>query len=156
MPEIYREPMKTGLRILRIVMKLREDPTEENQRLISDLYANFGKQVHEMKESELNVSAILDASGIVSDVQKYQYDEELDLKIEAEMQAALAFTGEDVGVPIIAFETESETQGFFGPILCRVPTETEALELWTHFQGLASLGCFFEIKRKKFGGPIVS
>jgi len=53
-----------------------------------------------------------------------------------------------VGTPIIHFEPPQGV-AFFGPVISRLPSETEAVELWDHVIGLsraqrgASSACAF-------------
>ena len=59
-----------------------------------------------------------------------------DAEIRAETDEALALTGKDVGTPIIHFEPPDGV-AFFGPVISRLPTDDEAVELWDHVVGLA-------------------
>jgi hypothetical protein len=69
-----------------------------------------------------------------------------DGELQAETDAALALTGKDVGTPVLHF---SPPQGvaFFGPVISRLPDETDAVRLWDHVIGLASFPGFAELKR---------
>ena len=62
------------------------------------------------------------------------------------MDAALAFTGKDVGTPIIQFHP-TEGVAFFGPAISRLPTPDQAGPLWDNVVGLASFAGFAELKR---------
>ena len=99
-----------------------------------------------------DLDRVLDELG-VADFAGAASDQSWDVPIEKSMVRAMEMAGEDVGVPIVAIEAAGTAQGFFGPILCRIPDEEEAVELYEHFAGLAKLGCFFELKRKKASGP---
>ena len=59
-----------------------------------------------------------------------------DDEIRAETEEALALTGRDVGTPILHFRPPGGT-AFFGPVISRLPSQDEAVELWDHVIGLA-------------------
>ena len=69
-----------------------------------------------------------------------------DAGIQAETDEALALTGKDVGTPILQFGPPDGTS-FFGPVISRLPSEEEAVELWDHVVGLARFAGFAELKR---------
>ncbi len=153
-PPEHKAPLELGLSLLRVVAELGKTPSGVNQDLISNLYKEFGRQFHENKMHDLNFPALLAKFEIDPELYQNLNNDELDKLIELEMETALSLTGDDVGVPILCIETDTDVKGFFGPILCRMPTGSEVLDLWEHIIGLSSLGCFFEIKRKKVGTPI--
>ena len=64
-------------------------------------------------------------------------DDSWDAEITAETDEALALTGRDVGTPIIQFRPP-EGLAFFGPVISRMPSDEEAVELWDHVVGLAA------------------
>jgi hypothetical protein len=66
--------------------------------------------------------------------------------LQAETDEALALTGKDVGTPVIHFGPPHGT-AFFGPVISRVPSDHEAVQLWDHVVGLASFPGFAELKR---------
>ena len=66
--------------------------------------------------------------------------------IRRETDEALALTGKDVGTPIIQFQPPAGV-AFFGPVISRLPSETEAGPLWDNVLGLASFPGFAELKR---------
>ena len=57
-----------------------------------------------------------------------------------------ACTGRDVGTPIIHFEPPDGV-AFFGPVISRLPTDEQAVELWDHVIALAGFPGFAEMKR---------
>ena len=73
-------------------------------------------------------------------------EESLDEEIGAETERALELAGRDVGTPIIHFRPP-EGVAFFGPVISRLPTEDQAVELWDHIVGLARFPGFAELKR---------
>ncbi len=157
-PENYRAAMEVSLAMLRVMVKIRSEfEKSQANSLVSEIYLRFGTQFHlDGAAAATDLEGILADFGISDEIALARKDDSLDAAIEESMAEALALTGDDVGVPIIALNSADSRQGFFGPILCRVPDDTEAMELWTHFVGLSQLGCFFELKRKKISGPALS
>jgi hypothetical protein len=74
-------------------------------------------------------------------------DEDADEEIRAETAEALALTGKDVGTPILHFRPAHGGIAFFGPVISRLPSDEEAVELWEHVVALASFPGFAELKR---------
>ncbi len=153
-PETYRDGVAYGLGVLRIVAAVSDslDPDRANH-VTAELYARVGDAYHQQGLGHsFDYLPVLEDLG-VADFAEAAADESWDVAIEKSMERALELAGEDVGVPIVAIESAGSVQGFFGPILCRIPSDEEAVELFDHFAGLAKLGCFFELKRKKASGP---
>ena len=73
-------------------------------------------------------------------------DDSWDVTVQAETDEALALTGKDVGTPILHFRPP-EGVAFFGPVISRLPSESEAVQLWDHVVGLATFPGFAELKR---------
>ena len=73
-------------------------------------------------------------------------EEQWDAEIGAETDEALALTGKDVGTPILHFSPPDGT-ALFGPVISRLPSDEEALELWDHVIALSQFPGFSELKR---------
>ena len=150
--------MELGLGLLRVIAKIQNENSKfDADRLTSEIYLRFGEEFHvKALGLDTNIRSILSEFSLPDDATSAINDPTFDDQISASMTEALALTGQDFGVPIIAIQREDQRQAFFGPILCKVPTGDETIELWTHFVGLSELGCFFELKRTKRSGPWVS
>ena len=85
-------------------------------------------------------------AGLPTDLAEALDDQTLDDEIRAETEEALALTGRDVGTPILHFRPPGGT-AFFGPVISRLPSADEAVELWDHVVALAAFPGFAEIKR---------
>jgi len=92
------------------------------------------------------VTPILVETGLPAALADALDDESLDAEIRAETDEALALTGKDVGTPIVHFEPPAGV-AFSGPVISRLPSDEQALELWDHVIGLARFPGFAEIKR---------
>jgi hypothetical protein len=74
--------------------------------------------------------------------------------LRAETELALGRTGRDVGTPILTFHPGAETEAsFFGPVISKAPTGTEALELWDAVEKLATMSGMAELKRSNRVAP---
>ena len=69
------------------------------------------------------------------------------------MQVGLDLVGNDVGTPIIAFDTPAGPKGVFGPILSRMPHGADGIELWDAMAKLATHDGFWELKRTRTEDP---
>lgn len=81
-------------------------------------------------------------------------DESHDTHIRADTELALSRTGKDVGTPILTFHPGAETEAsFFGPVISKAPTGTEAVELWDAVEKLATMSGMAELKRSNRVAP---
>ena len=92
------------------------------------------------------VGPLLEAAGLPASLTDALFDESWDAIIEAETDDALSRTGKDVGTPIIHFQPPDGV-AFFGPVISRLPSDEQAVELWDHVVALASFPGFAEMKR---------
>ncbi|KJF18847.1 MULTISPECIES: DsbA family protein [Acidithrix] len=140
---------------LRMAANLRKTDPEHNLP-ISELYWEFAKEFHlNNNKFEINPVEIALKIGLDEATIKAKDDESLDSFLKKEMDYALSFTGNDVGVPIIVLENETSQRGFFGPILGRVPNEQEGIDLWNSLIHVAEMDFFYEAKRIR-GSVVVS
>ena len=87
----------------------------------------------------------LAACGLSERYVAHLHDASQDAAIRADTEEALARTGNDVGTPIIAMADGGPA--FFGPVISRVPSPEEAVELWDAVMTLAAWPGFSEMKR---------
>jgi hypothetical protein len=81
-------------------------------------------------------------------------DESHDVHLRAETELALSRAGRDVGTPILTFHPGAATEGsFFGPVISKAPTGTEAVELWDAVEKLATMSGMAELKRSNRAAP---
>ena len=89
---------------------------------------------------------MLTESGLPTGLATAVDDDAWDADIQAGTDEALGLTGRDVGTPILHFEPP-EGVAFFGPVISRLPSEAEAVELWESVVALARFPGFAELKR---------
>ena len=59
-----------------------------------------------------------------------------DQELRQHLADAVEIAGEDVGVPLIIFETDDNQRvGYIGPVIARLPTPERGLELWDSLEG---------------------
>ena len=152
-PPEYEAGHTAGLRLLRVAARTR---AEHGREAIGPLYAALGAQVFEtdpgasvptrlQRGGDLLEPALAQA-GLPLELAGALEDTSWDAEIQAETDAALALTGKDVGTPILHFEPPHGV-AFFGPVISRLPSDEEALELWDHVIALARFPGFAELKR---------
>lgn len=154
-PPEYEAGHTAGLRLLRMLARAR---AEHGRDVIGPLYAALGTEIFDRPQgpdaarskgyvgTREFVEPILAPLGLPSELAEALDDTGWDGEIRAETDEALALTGKDVGTPILQFEPP-EGVAFFGPVISRLPTEEQALELWEHVIGLARFPGFAELKR---------
>jgi hypothetical protein len=122
---------------------------------VGRLYEALGRYIFEVDEppgradrgTREFVEPILAEIGLPSDLADALDDESADAQIRAETEEALALTGKDVGTPILHFRPADGGIAFFGPVISRLPSTEESVELWDHVVALASFPGFAELKR---------
>ncbi len=157
-PPEYEAGHTAGLRLLRVTARARE---EHGPDAVDRLQAAYGGHIFdtpdptpEMAEGEVRerrgtrefVAPILEEVGLPTVLADALDDDCWDSVIRAETDEALAYTGKDVGTPIIHFEPP-DGAAFFGPVISRLPSDEEAVELWDHVIALALFPGFAELKR---------
>jgi hypothetical protein len=152
-PPEYEAGHTAGLRLLRVAAATRADRGPD---AVATLYAALGSAIFDSPSSSDNTDGargtrpflvpVLEASGLPASLADALDDASWDEQIQAGTDEALALTGKDVGTPILHFEPPTGV-AFFGPVISRLPSDTEAGELWDHVIALARFPGFAEIKR---------
>jgi 2-hydroxychromene-2-carboxylate isomerase len=150
-PPEYEAGHTAGLRLLRVATRVR---AEHGREAVGPLYEAFGRHIFEVEEqpdpavggSRERAASILAEVGLPTALADAVDDTSADAEIQAETDEALSLTGKDVGTPILHFRPP-EGVAFFGPVISRLPSEEEAVELWDHVVALAGFPGFAELKR---------
>jgi hypothetical protein len=153
-PPEYEAGHTAGLRLLRVVARVR---AEQGRDAVGPLYQAIGTRIFDTSREIDPLSAsgqgsrsmlepLLDEVGLAAEFADALEDTTLDDEIGAETEEALALTGRDVGTPILHFQPPGGT-AFFGPVISRLPSADDAVELWDHVIALASFPGFAEMKR---------
>ena len=151
-PPRYEAGHTAGLRLLRVAACTR---AEHGAEAVGHLYQAMGTRIFDTNKEQDGIvdrgSAgfvwpILAEVGLPAQLADALDDTSLDTFLRAESDEALAFTGKDVGTPIIHFQPPTGT-AFFGPVISRLPNPNDAASLWDHVVSLASFPGFAELKR---------
>jgi 2-hydroxychromene-2-carboxylate isomerase len=150
-PPEYEAGHTAGLRLLRVATRVR---AEHGREAVGPLYEAFGRHIFEVEEqpdpavggSRERAASILAEVGLPTALADAVDDASADAEIQAETDEALSLTGKDVGTPILHFRPP-EGVAFFGPVISRLPSEEEAVDLWDHVVALAGFPGFAELKR---------
>jgi hypothetical protein len=154
LPEQVREHFEAmgaiSLGALRVLEAVRAGHGDEP---IGRLYTEYGRAIHHDDRWAApdflprSLAAVTLDAGFADAAEDPRWDE----PIRASMREATGYVGEDVGSPILVFDTEPR-QGIWGPVLSPAPTGEAALRLWDHVAGVVAEPSFFELKRGR-GGP---
>lgn len=150
-PPGYVAGHTAGLHLLRVAAKARADHGRE---AMSPLYDAFGTYIFDVDPNPADVPSrlpqlvhgALERAGLPLHLVTALDDSSWDAEIRGETDEALQLTGKDVGTPILHFEPPMGA-AFFGPVISRVPSDADSLELWDHVVGLARFPGFAELKR---------
>jgi hypothetical protein len=155
----YYEPNRFTHRLLRVMLAVKDAEGDEAARR---LYWQYGAVLHHDRAAgTVDVARVLaggagpflEAAGLPSKYADAYDDETLDAQIRSRMQAGLDLVGDDVGTPIVAFDSPSGPKGVFGPILSRLPEGDHGLELWDAMVTFATFDGFWELKRTRTEEP---
>ena len=114
------------------------------------LYGDIGKMHHVegYDYTDTEIELMLGLSQLDPALAKATDDESHDKTLRQSLDEAIGIVGENVGVPLIVFETENKQKtGYFGPVLMRQPTGQAALDLWDGLSKLASTSDFYVCSR---------
>lgn len=152
-PPDYETGHTAGLRLLRVAARAR---AEHGRAVVGPLYEAISSEVFDspgaaeltadQRGSRAFVEPLLAKLGLRAELAGALEDTGWDAEIRAETDHALSLTGKDVGTPIIHFQPPDGT-AFFGPVISRLPSDSDAVRLWDHVVGLAGFPGFAELKR---------
>jgi hypothetical protein len=153
-PPGYPEYHAMGLRGLRVASAVRE---AEGRDPMGPLYTALGTGIWNRipdgtgnmmagYDEQAATRAALAACGLPGTFAEHLDDESQDAAIRADGEDGLSRTGNDVGTPIVSV-SPPDGPAFFGPVISRVPSPDEAVELWDAVMTLAAWPGFSEIKR---------
>jgi hypothetical protein len=148
--EYYDASMATH-RMLRVMESVRK---AEGDGPIQDLYWEFGRRIHHDKDRTFDISEALAAVGLDTSHAAAADDESWDEVITDDMDEGLALTGTNVGTPLLGFtDKHGLPKGIFGPVITRVPSGEESLQLWDAMVTMATMDGFWELKRTRTEAP---
>jgi 2-hydroxychromene-2-carboxylate isomerase len=150
-PPEYERGHTAGLRLLRVCARTR---AEQGPEAVGRLYEAMGDLIWEQQHADGDTAGrtpgiaadALSTAGLPAELADALEDTSFDPGLQASTDEALALTGKDVGTPILHFQPPAGV-AFFGPVISRLPSDDDAVELWDHVVGLAAFPGFAELKR---------
>ena len=117
-----------------------------------ELFTEFGKSyfIDPKLDDDNFFQAVLERMNLPLDYLEQLDNAEHDHALQQHLDEAVEIAGDDVGVPLIIFDTtDGERVGYFGPVLGRLPTPERGLEIWDGLCAIATGPDFYELKRKR-------
>ena len=127
----------------------------EGEDTVQKYYWVLGRRIHHDKDlMDFELADVLSSIGVSTDHLEAFDDARFDEEIRSRMDNGLSLAGDDIGTPIIGFETkDGEMVGIFGPVITRVPDRDQSLELWDSVMTLTKTPGFWELKRTRTEKP---
>lgn len=149
----FFEPLHRTHGLLRVIESVRaadDSPADA----VESLYIEYGRRIHHDQSRDFEPADALRAVDLDVRHASAFDDSSWDAEIRTRMDAGLALTGDDVGTPIIAFDDHNGTkQGYFGPVITRVPPTEDSLAMWDALVSMMNVDGFWELKRTRTQGP---
>jgi hypothetical protein len=155
----YFAPVDFTHKLLRVFESVK---AAEGMAAAEALYWQYGAVLHHDRSTgDADMDAVmaggaepfLEAAALDASHAAAFDDESWDTVIREKMDAGLALVGNDVGTPIIAFDSPEGRKGIFGPVISRKPEGEEGLALWDAMATMATMDGFWELKRTRTVGP---
>ncbi len=140
-------------KLLRVLESVRTD-SEGGDGDVESLYIEYGRRIHHDTAVDFEPADALAAVGLDARHAAAFDDESWDAEIRTRMDRGIALAGDDIGTPIIAFEDRNgDMQGYFGPVITRVPPTKDSLAMWDALVAMIDVQGFWELKRTRTEGP---
>jgi hypothetical protein len=147
----YRARMDEAWGPVRVIIAAVEAHGPE---VIKPLYDAMGTRIHLGKMSDFD-QVILEALaevGLPKTLASAAHHKNHDAALRRSHKRGISLVGTDVGTPIIAVEGVA----FFGPVVTPTPRGDDAARLWDGCVLVASTPGFYELKRTRTQGPILT
>jgi 2-hydroxychromene-2-carboxylate isomerase len=150
-PERYRTDLRSSLEAVRICVAAEQ---KYGSDALGRLYTELGTRFHVEKAPRERPTheAALVAADLDPELASAARSDEFDEALRASHDDGISRVGTDVGTPIMAVGDVA----FFGPVVSPVPRGDAAVRLWDAVLTLAGTRGFFELKRGRTYGPIVT
>lgn len=154
--ERYTQTHGLGYQLLNVAAAVR---AATGSARLGDLYTAFGSRIH----VERDAASLREVAGIAAVLGSLDLDPAFAEAsrshphagdVRADTELALERAGRDVGTPVLTFGPP-DGHSFFGPVIARAPTGTDAVRLWETVTTLAAFPGFAELKRSIRSTPEV-
>lgn len=137
--------------LLRVMESVR---AAEGNEPLGRLYTVYGEHIHHQGDVTVSPATALAEAGLPLEHAAAFDDEAWDPVIETAMKEGLALTGDDVGTPILGFDSNTGKRvGLFGPVISRRLDQSDALALWDGLMLMGRVDGFWELKRTRSEDP---
>ena len=151
-PPGYPALHRKGRAMLRVAAAARDRGAD-----IGTLYTAYGNSIWDRTPSSVggmfdaigtqaHLEAVLERVGLDPSLAAAADDPGHDAVLRADTELALRRAGRDLGTPVVVFQPP-DGLSFFGPIISRIPNDSEALQLWDAVTLLGTWPGFAELKR---------
>ncbi len=138
-------------RLLRVMESIRD---ADGNEAAFDFYWECGRRIHHDQSRDFTALEVVEAIGADPQHAEAFDNEDWDDEIRTRMDAGLELTGDNVGTPIIAVENRNGVkQGYFGPVITRVPPTEDSLAMWDALITMMNVDGFWELKRTRTESP---
>lgn len=138
-------------RLLRVLEAVRVDHANAG---VERLYWEYGRRIHHDRDRDFTPADALAAVGFDTAYAAAADDEKWDVEIRTRMDVGLELAGHDIGTPIIACDDcYGNRQGYFGPVITRVPPTADSLKMWDALRAMMDVQGFWELKRTRTERP---
>ena len=140
-----------SLRLMRVLESVR---AADGDDAVGPLYWEYGRRMHHDGLREFAVADALQAVGYDTSHASAFDDDSWDPEIRKRMDEGLALCGDQVGTPMIALKDRNgDKQGYFGPVITRVPSPEDSLAMWDALVAMMNVSGFWELKRTRTERP---
>ncbi len=147
----FYESTNRTYRLLRVMESVR---ATEGEEAVFELYWEYGRRIHHDQEFDFDLTEALESVGLDASHTAAYNSEAFDAEIAKRHDAGLELCGDDVGTPIIAFDNRNgEKQAYFGPVITRVPSTEDSLDMWDSLVTMMNIDGFWELKRTRTERP---
>jgi hypothetical protein len=138
-------------KMLRVMEAIR---VELGESVVAEWYFNAGTLIHHDRNRYFDIAEALGEMGLDAALAAAADDEKWDVEIRRRMDEGLALAGDDIGTPIIALrDRNGDKQGYFGPVITRVPPTADSLAMWDALVAMMNVNGFWELKRTRTDDP---
>lgn len=138
--------------MLRVMEAIR---AELGDKAVQQWYRLCGTTIHhDQRLDEVEIATLVEHLGFDPKLAEAADDEQWDAEIRTRMDEGLELAGNDIGTPIIALaNSDGDKQGYFGPVITRVPPGDQSLKMWDALTAMMDVPGFWELKRTRTERP---
>jgi 2-hydroxychromene-2-carboxylate isomerase len=147
----YRARMDEAWAPVRVIIAAAE---AHGDSVIKPLYDAMGTRIHLRKIADFDqvIRESLEEVGLPAALAKEAHHKKHDAALHRSHKRGISLVGTDVGTPIIAVNGVA----FFGPVVTPAPKGEDAARLWDGCVLVAGIPGFYELKRSRTQGPILT